>query len=187
MDAIWTRLERWLAEHAPPAAAGLNPPASAEQIAQAEATLGVRFPDDVRACYLRHDGQDADAPWMIDGWEWLSLERMCDEWAVWKGLLDDGDFEDATSGADGVRVRTDWWHPGWIPFTYSGAGDHHCIDLAPAAQGEAGQIIEMWHDDDPRPVVANGIRAFLSDYVDALEAGQYVFDDGQLLPREDAG
>ena len=171
MDQVWDRIEAWLSLHAPAIAAGLNPPASVEALDATERFLGVELPDDVRSSYLRHDGQPQDSPWMLEGWEWLSLERLRDEWKVWKDLLDGGDFEGIESDADGVTVVKDWWNPRWIPLTYSGSGDHHCLDLAPGPGGKLGQIIEMWHDEGSRPVVADSFRAWLAEFADDLEAG----------------
>ena len=184
MSAAWMRIEKWLAEHAPASASGLNPPASAAAIAAAEKAMGVTFPDDVRATYLRHDGQAPDSPWIFEGWEWLSLERMVEEWQVWKGLLDGGDFEDTDGDGDGDTVRSDWWNPGWIPLTYSGGGDHHCMDLAPGPQGENGQIIEMLHDDGNRQLLASNFSEWIAAYADRLEAGELEVTEYGILPVE---
>jgi cell wall assembly regulator SMI1 len=187
MDQTWERIEAWLTANAPTVAAGLNPPASPKVIADAEQFLGVQFPDDVRVSYLRHDGQRFNSPGMLEGWEWLSLERIRDEWKVWKDLLDGGDFDGIQSDADGRVVRNDWWNSAWIPLTYSGSGDHHCLDLAPGRRGRSGQIIEMWHDDGARPVVANSFGEWLSDLAGRFEAGEFVVSDvyGGLCRRED--
>ena len=187
MDESWTRIEAWLNANAPAVAAGLNPPASPDELAETERYLGVRFPDGVRASFLRHDGQSPDSPWMLDGWELLSLGRIRNEWAVWKELLDDGSFADTESDTDGSAVRTDWWHPAWIPLTYDGGGNHHCLDLAPGPHGAPGQIIEMWHDEGSRPVVAPSFEDWLAGFADALEAGELAFSDEEeaLCRRED--
>jgi cell wall assembly regulator SMI1 len=157
-DSSWERIERWLAVNAPEVADGLDSPASEEDIADAEQELGVRFPDSVRAAYLRHDGQRRDAPSTLYGWEWLSMARIREEWSVWKELLDGGDFDGLSNDADGLAVRSDWWHPAWIPLTYDGMGNHHCLDLAPGPGGAVGQVIEMWHDAGSRPVVGSASR-----------------------------
>lgn len=115
MDELWDRIEGWLRTHAPAIAAGLNPPASAGEVSATEQFLGVTFPQDVRRAYLRHNGQSRDSPGMLEGWEWLSLERIRDEWKVWKDLLDAGDFEDIRNAANGGDVAEDWWNPRWIP------------------------------------------------------------------------
>src|SRR5438552_1022396 len=83
--------------------------------------LGVTFPDDVRASYRIHNGQRAaiDEPvGLIDGWELLSLEGMCQEWCVWEGLRKRGDFDGIASTPNG-SIKPDWWNPAWIPLTNS--------------------------------------------------------------------
>ena len=52
-----------------------NQPATEQEIAEAEQVLGIKFPQDVRQSYLRHNGQAYEAPWMFYDWEWLSLAR----------------------------------------------------------------------------------------------------------------
>jgi cell wall assembly regulator SMI1 len=186
-EESWERIERWLAVNAPEIAEGLNPPASADEIATTERLLDRRLPDDVRAAYLRHDGQQSDAPWFLYGWEWLSLARIRDEWSVWRDLLDGGDFDGTQSDGDGQVVRDDWWNSGWIPVTYDGSGNHYCVDLSPGPQGTAGQVIEMWHDDDSRPVVDASFDEWIARFAAALEAGEYITHDDYdgLVHRND--
>jgi cell wall assembly regulator SMI1 len=185
-NSPWTRIERWLVVNAPEIARGLNSPASDEDTGATEDHLGVAFPHGVRAAYLRHDGQRRDAPWMLYGWEWLSLARIEEEWSVWKDLLDGGEFDGLENDGDDPAVRTDWWNESWIPLTYDGAGNHHCLDLAPGPRGISGQIIEMWHDDGARAVVAPSFEAWIARFADALEAGEFVSheDHGGLIRRD---
>lgn len=105
---------------------------------------------------------------------------------MWKELLDGGDFAGINSDGDGDKVRDDWWNPAWIPLTNSGAGDHHCLDLAPGPEGTPGQIIEMWHDLGDRTLVADSFRAWLTEFVDDLEAREYVLsiEYGGLCRRD---
>lgn len=137
----------------------LNPGATEASIAAAEAQLGIRFPDDVRAIYREHDGT---AEYVLEGREWLSLKRIVSEWTVWKELLDNGTFEDNVRvRASAGPVKPNWWNAGWIPMTYDGSGNHHCLDLDPGDGGVHGQIITMWHDDAVRNVVAGSFYGFL--------------------------
>src|SRR5687768_13251584 len=122
MVEVWARIEKWLEANAREVAAGLNPPASDEEIAKTEQFLGEALPEDARASFRCHDGQSSDSPGMLDGWELLSLARIRDEWQVWKQLLDGGDFASSVSDGDGATVRSDWWNTAWIPLTYSGGG-----------------------------------------------------------------
>jgi cell wall assembly regulator SMI1 len=57
MDEIWDRIEAWLAQHAPAVLAGLNGPATEQELDATERALGVTLPEDVRASYRRHNGQ----------------------------------------------------------------------------------------------------------------------------------
>jgi len=184
MKLIWDRIEAWLRANAPVIFESLRAGASAEALAEAERALGVTFPDDVRASYRIHNG--ADSTVFIEGWELLSLERIRDEWAAWKDLLDRGTFVEFQSRPDG-RTLPDWWSPAWIPLTYSGAGDHHSLDMSPGPEGVAGQIIIMFHDDESRPVVAESFSGWLERFADDLDAGRYVYsaDYGGLVPPED--
>jgi|GEM_PF-5220509 len=53
--------------------------ASREQIATVEAVLGVRFPADVVASYLVHDGQLREYG-LFDGWSLRSLKSIVRTW-----------------------------------------------------------------------------------------------------------
>ena len=46
MQTHWTQFEAWLAEHWPEGLAGLNPPATDQEIADLEQALGVVLPPD---------------------------------------------------------------------------------------------------------------------------------------------
>jgi cell wall assembly regulator SMI1 len=94
MEEIWTRIDAWLKVNAPKVFNTLQPGASDSQIQVAESILAVQFPEDVKASYRIHNGQQTiyDYGLMVDAQEFLSLERIQDEWAIWKELLDEGDF-----------------------------------------------------------------------------------------------
>lgn len=186
IEEIWTRIDTWLAANAPEMLEALNPGASDNDIADTETFLGVTFPDDVRASYKIHDGQLPDQPGLLDAREFLSLERIRDEWKVWKELLDGGDF-DGINSEPHEGIKNDWWNPAWIPLTYDGAGNHDCLDLDPAPGGKVGQIIEMWHDDAERVLVSPGFKPWLQEFAVGLEAGDYVMSDdyGGLMRKDD--
>jgi cell wall assembly regulator SMI1 len=157
MREIWDKIESQLRRTAPDLLRSLNPGASAASIDAAEKSLGITFPQDVRESYLIHDGQTDDAPNLFDTWSLLSLDAIVREWKVWKQLTDSGEFKKARSGP-GAHHASDWWNPAWIPLTYNGAGDHHCLDLAPTPKGAPGQIIQMIHDDADRTLVGYSYR-----------------------------
>lgn len=186
MQDLWRRLEAWLRANAPALVETLQPGATEEQITQAEAVLSVQFPEDFKASYRIHNGQLPASDGLIDAREFLSLERIQDEWKVWKDLLDSGDFDGIHSEPSGP-IRDDWWNPKWIPITYDGAGNHDCLDLNPAEGGQAGQMIDFWHDDATREVKAESFHAWFAAFVEGCEAGAYAYSDeyGGIVDVED--
>jgi len=181
MRATWDRIESRLRANAPQVLASLRPGATDEQIAETEKLLGVAFPKPVRESYRIHDGQAPHSRYgLIDGWEFLSLERIKEEWGCWMGLLDADDLAGRETETQ-AGVRPGWWNPGWIPLIYGGTGDTHCLDLDPAPGGDLGQIITMWHDSPERHILAPSFSAWLGQLANALEAGRNFLDDYALV------
>lgn len=184
MEDLWQRFTAWLRQHAPGLLTELNEGASEAELQQLTDIIGV-VPPDVMAFYRIHNGQRSNASGLFEGEELLSTGRMLAEWKIWNDLLTDGTFEGNTS-EPAAGVRPAWWNPRWLPFTYNGAGDHYCLDLDPAPEGKPGQIIRMWHDDGARPREAPSFRAWMTRYVEGLEAGDYAYSqeyDG-IVPLE---
>lgn len=165
MQQQWKRLEAWLKAHNPALLADLNPPASDADIQALEQKLGVKLPADFVECLKVHDGQRGAADGLFAGLEFLSSQRILEEWRVWKQLLDGGDF-DGAEAEPGVGIQPVWWNPKWIPFTYNGAGDHLCLDLDPSSQGRSGQVITLWHDDGARRKRADSFAQWFAEFVD---------------------
>src|SRR5262249_23811381 len=104
LERIWNRIETWLEAHAPSLASQFGPPAKAREIAATERFLGVKFPDDIRESYLRHNGHVS----LMEGDKWLSLEEIQRSWSLWKSLLERGSFEGKENDEKGSYVRRDW-------------------------------------------------------------------------------
>lgn len=171
MRREWERLEHWLSANWPDGLADLNPPATDEEIADLQTQLGVTLPPDVIEFLKVHNGQGNRAGGLLDNSEFLSTHAIVDQWKVWKGLLDSGDFNGITSNPE-KGIRSDWWNPKWIPITHNGGGDHYCIDLAPADGGVVGQVITMWHDMPEREIQARSMSVWFEKYVSAVLDGQ---------------
>lgn len=187
MHELWKQLEDWLSVHWPDGLAALNPPATDEQIASLEQTLGTSLPQEFVACLKVHNGQSELAGGLFDGSEFLSTSGIRSQWKIWKDLLDSGGFDGIKSEPQ-AGIRSDWWNPRWIPFTHNGGGDHHCIDLAPAEGGQVGQVITMWHDMGGRELQGKSFDAWFREYVAAVVAGEYTYSDdfGGLVHQDDA-
>ncbi|MGL5058964.1 MAG: SMI1/KNR4 family protein [Microcoleus sp.] len=193
MQEIWTKIETWLIANAPQIFEELQPGASEFRISELEELLSIQLPEDVKSSYRIHDGQFTYNYGLIYGRELLSLERIADEWHVWKELLDSDTFktedgEDIGSEA-APGICNVWWSPKWIPLTYDGAGNHDCLDLNPAVGGTVGQIVTMWHDDPDRQIVAPNFRVWLQQYADGLASGQLIFSeqDNCIVNANDVG
>ncbi len=164
MKKQWEQLEAWLKTSNPALLDDLNPPASDAKIQALEKKIRVTLPTDFVECLKVHDGQRGQAECLFQSSEFLSSERILDEWTIWKDLWDRGDFDDADARPE-PGIQSTWWNPKWIPFTYNGTGDHLCLDLDPAPNGQTGQIITLWHDDGSRNKKANSFSQWFTEFV----------------------
>lgn len=163
----WRRIEAWLRTNAPRSYRTLGKPGKAETIAVAEAQMGLRFPDDLRASLLRHDG----AVFTEDIWtfgflgnENLSIPKIRD---TWRQLCE----IDAVDNGDGAFFdpRTDWWDGRMIPFGADGMGDHLVIDSVKRDIGDTDHEGTM--SFTPGEIRLRSYYALLKATADAMENG----------------
>lgn len=186
----WKRIELWLASKVPSLATSLAKPATDEVIDRVENQMEIDFPPDLRESYLVHDGAEYGEgelnifPAPLDSDEemafcLLPVTEILSEWEVWRDLIDDGEFDDLEVTAD-LEVQDVWWSKGWIPVAGNGGGDFICVDLRPAEEGQVGQVICAWHDDDVRTLVADSWSDYLAMLAEQMESGHlsYSEDDG---------
>ncbi|MEZ0373270.1 MAG: DUF6707 family protein [Candidatus Sericytochromatia bacterium] len=184
MQKSWKTIEDWLGAKAPKLLSALRPGATEAEIKQAEAKMGIKFPKEVRASWLIHDGIGRNGPFFLDGHTLLSLEDMVSDWRVCQELLDEDFAEDDNQNVhDAIRPR--WWQTGWIPLTADGMGNHFCLDLAPARAGKKGQVISFWHDDDARELIAANFKDYLGGFAKSLSKGDYLWSDGRLVRKNE--
>ena len=176
MKELWDQFERWLRDNWPDGLSDLNPPATDEEIEELERELGVRLPEDFIACLKVHNGQKNLAGGLFGNSEFLSTREIFTQWKIWKSLLDSNDFQGFFS-EPAPGIRNEWWNPRWIPFTHNGGGDHLCLDLDTASEGNSGQVITMWHDMGTREIQGVSFQSWFAGYVKAVLAGQYAYSD----------
>ncbi|NRQ31761.1 hypothetical protein HII36_07900 [Nonomuraea sp. NN258] len=172
VEAVWRRLERWTAAHAPGTRRGLAPPARPRAIAAAEAAMGVRFPDDLKASLLRHDGQKSGRGtylwWVYDP---LSVAEIV---ATWQMLCEvqrrfgEGQAPGPRKGY--VNPEGWWWHGSAIPF----AADSGEVRLIVDGKGRVGT---SYNDD----VITFRGGAGWPSYVDLLEGIADAVERGRPL------
>ncbi|HEY4175240.1 MAG TPA: SMI1/KNR4 family protein [Kofleriaceae bacterium] len=161
MDEVVGRLERWLAANKPEVLGQLAPGATDEQLAACETAVGAKLPPGLRALLRWRNGNKPDGfSNVVAGWMLSSTEYIASTHTMMNGLADHGHFS-----------SKDWWRSSWIPVLSNGGGDHVCIDRRGAFSGEPNQLIQFWHDNAMRKIVAPSFDDFLTAYVDALESG----------------
>lgn len=182
MDDIWERLESFLQKNAPPVYESLAPRATEAEIADAEEVCGFSFPADVRASYLRHDGQADEGQGFIPGYfTLLPLSQMQSEWEA--GMDDPGTVSPAPEGnRAGPGVKPVYLSPAWIPFAGDIGGNSLCLDFDPAPAGVIGQIVEFDHEayGGQQRCLAPSFRDWLGGIVGDLEAGRLVWDEEMM-------
>ena len=179
MKIIWERIHDWLAVNAPQVLENLRPGANDEEIYRAEAFFGVEFPEDFKLSYRVHNGQEEECCSLFPYLEFLSLQNVIKISEKWQNYSDDNfrcDPEDIFEG-----IWNGWWNPNWIPFTNESNGACQCVDLAPAAGGNVGQIIIVEWQEPTRGLMASNFRVYLETFAEELERGEYRFSKGYGL------
>jgi cell wall assembly regulator SMI1 len=172
----WRRLSQWAADC--PLKIEFNPGAGADEIAAAEAKLGLAFPADLREYLELANGEAWNSEGFIGGWQLLDLENMVMETQTMRELAEKGTFGDNRNDPT-PAVKGLWWNPQWIPIVSSGSGHFLCLDLDPGPEGTAGQVILFLHDDTRRFRVAPGLKAWFARLAEDLEGGLYeIVSDG---------
>lgn len=156
MEAAWARLQRWLAQHAPPAKGPLGPGVG-DALAFAPGDPAASGP---LAPLLRlADGQPGgrglglfDCQSLLSAAEARQHKQMMDDLARSEGW------------------DLNWWDPAWFPFAEDGAGQLLVVHQ------HSGAVIEFNHDDDARPVLAPSLTAYVDGIADRLERGALRYD-----------
>lgn len=189
----WQRIDTWFRTFAPQTSASLHPGATAEEIAETEATLGLHLPEDVQASYRIHNGGGYGT---LMGWEgFFSLSGLVNRFQRNNEVLQNAHL--AALESDWVErhqthpedqpalpVQPVWRHRSWLDIAGNGSGDYWCIDLAPGAFGHVGQVLFWQHDGGGvREVLFPSFGAMLSAYADQLEAGVYPLPSSALPMR----
>lgn len=165
--ASFALIEAWLETHAPTLKSYLNPPATPEQISLFEKQLTCRLPDSVREAYGLHDGESSASNGLHGTWHWLPLaevQAVIAEHRLIEAEYHFGDFVPELM----------------IPIMQSGGGDLYyvesCIHPAAAAQtGAESEVIEWWHEQPTRVVIAPSFAGLWQKFAEDLETGAYVY------------
>ncbi|AWS41912.1 SMI1/KNR4 family protein [Streptosporangium sp. 'caverna'] len=162
----WRRIETWLKANAPKTHLTLGGPGRARTIAVAEAQMGLRFPDDLRASLLRHDGavssKDAWAFGFLDN-ESQGVRGIRD---TWRGLCE----AEGEDGSDDPRSES--WDGRMIPIGADGSGNHLVIDSVVGDVGDTDNEGTM--SFTPGEIRIGSYYELLKATANALETGGFI-------------
>ncbi len=145
-------LERTLRERLPHAIG-----ATEEEIAAAEARLGVTLPDELKVLYrvkrarwedLSGDHDAARNECEAVGCELFDLDGLYVADAASRRCRWEFAAMEAVVTGPGARVQGLVGSPGWIAFGDNGGGDRLAVDLTPGPRGHKGQIIMLSHEEN---------------------------------------
>ncbi len=147
----------------------LNGGADAAEIIQLEEKAGHVLPEDFKELYNTFDGESLKETGLMAGLRFLSLKGVLSEFDFFKGV-------DQEMTAMGTRAVKDapLSELCWIPFAFDGSRAFLAMDLSPAAEGKAGQIIAVDYDSDRTWLLADSMDEFLGKMAAWLEEGTLV-------------
>ncbi len=183
----WARITAWLNANAPNDLQLLQPPATSDELDDAESLFGLTLHEDFRRLYQLMNGTDPNGNSVglfpsADEWDDMAfgpcaLSQITADWKMQKELLEGGDFADSKPESCDAAIAEVWWNVAWIPFAWNGGGDYYCVDMAPTANGTMGQVITHSHESGEHIVLASSLAAYLTDLAYGLEAGHFEYSE----------
>jgi cell wall assembly regulator SMI1 len=158
MKTVWDRIHAWLDANAPAGYGHLRPGASAAAIRAAEKAMGLKLPDDLKASYRIHDGQD-NTPGLVggEGWMLLSLAQIVEQWGHWS--------------------RANPKDAYYVPIAWIGMGDYVFLNLDPKDAEDSGSLMIQRRDSvDPDPFMPS-FAFWITDFASMLEAGEFAYSE----------
>lgn len=166
----WETINNWLAAKHPQAIEGFAPPATPEQIAEAEAAMGCALPEDFKAFLAIHNGQKSGEP-MVWTCSLMPVEKLAERKKRLAKLYDDPDLPPGPNTHPAIKQVG--FSDGWIPIGVSARGrDFLCLDIDPSPEGMPGQVILIAVDAADHELIAPNFRDFLSLYFQQLQTGE---------------
>lgn len=161
MHEIILKLDRCLLDLRPQYYLELNEPLNDEQMDKLEQHYKVKIPDDLRALYRWKNGQKANC--------YEAFVNNCMFIPLHQALYDACELS-SMIGSD--FTITNWWNENWIPIFQNGGGDSICYDLKGVFTEQKGQLVEFWHKDNDRNVIAPALEAFFRKIIKLYENGK---------------
>lgn len=159
MEELIKKIDNYLAELRPEYYSELNEPLTDEQLDKLEAHYKIQIPKDLRTLYKWKNGQKPDCyEAFVNNSCFIPLHQALYDASELTPMIG-FDFE-----------IENWWNENWIPIFQNGGGDSICFDLKGVFTEQKGQLIEFWHADNDRNVIAPTIEAFFTKIVQFYES-----------------
>ena len=152
-----------------------RPPANPDALAHFEEVSGLVIPDSLRQLLLQADGETHVSAGMFGNWRLMSIAEIQAAWGYLTQITKKGVFNELDPKPSPYITRT-WWHPGWIPFITSDAGDYFCLDTDPIEPQRTGQIILFLREHPERYLIATSLDDWLALISQTLFAGFFAYD-----------
>ena len=128
----------------------LQKPLTDQEISKLEVQYGIALPVDLKTLYQWKNGQQQDC------YETFVMNFMFEPL---ENVLENN--KELTSMIGHEFEIENWWDEHWFPIFFHGSGSLICYDLKGVFTGESGQLVEFWHADTDRNVIAPDLRTFM--------------------------
>ncbi|MDT0442414.1 SMI1/KNR4 family protein [Streptomyces johnsoniae] len=170
VDVSWTRIDTWLARHAPASAALLRPPARQADIEAAERRLGLAFTPDLVASLRCHDGTEehAGAPVLGSYGPFASLDHLVRDAELLRSV--DADLPPAPGMRGLDEELAAFWRREWLLITRGIGWEAQDGLFLTLRDGEYhGRIGRYFNEDAPSFTSWMSLRHLLAAFADSLE------------------
>ncbi|WP_177765606.1 SMI1/KNR4 family protein [Flavobacterium sp. I3-2] len=160
------KLEKCLLKTRPEYYSELNAPLNDSQLNKLEEYYKIVIPKDLRTLYKWKNGQNSNChKAFVNNSCFIPLEQA---------LFDASELTEMI-GFD-FEIEN-WWNENWIPIFQNGGGDSICYDLKGIFTEQQGQLIEYWHVDNDRNVIAPTLEMFLEKIIEMYEKNRFQVTD----------
>lgn len=158
MHNLIQKLDNYLSTLRPDYYSELNEPLDDSQLDKLEAYYKIKIPEDLRTLYKWKNGQKQNCyEALVNNSTFVPLHQA----------LYDASELNPMIGTD-FDVEN-WWNENWIPIFQNGGGDSICYDLKGIFTGDAGQLVEFWHEDNDRNVISTSLAIFFAKIIEFYE------------------
>jgi len=179
----WDRIRAWLGRHTPEVLRAINPPASEDDLLDAEEAVGAALPDDLLTWWHLADGVSGRTGGLLPRhFDPYPVAHALESRRIWLEVWYDEEtrvqpdtpgwqeYADSQSAAPAGTISPDIWLPEWLPIAGSGGGQDLFVDLRPGpSRGSVAHFDKV--STAEQPPLWPSVAGMLGAVADALEQG----------------